>query len=356
MIRICLIAALSLLLAAPSFGEEGVPRYDHIFVIILENKSVDDIIGNGATPVLQALAKQYGLASNFYAEIHPSEGNYVAMLGGDNFAIHDDDAYFCKPKQDDPACSHSGRADYQDHTVTEASLTDQLLAHGLSWKGYFEDIPEPGSPVYRSAGDATRPAALYAVKHNGFMSFRSVQLDPERAARIVGFDALDRDLISGQLPNFAHIVPNQCNDMHGLDGDNVPPDCRKGDMAGLYRRGDQSVDRLVKKLMAAPFWQSAGNNAIIITFDEGGHSNPTHHPEGCCGFEPGSAANFGGGWIATIVITSHGPRGLDDPTAYNHYSLLRTIEDAFGISNYLGHAADSAKGVVAMRPLFAVTP
>ena len=68
---------------------------------------------------------------------------------------------------------------------------------------------------------------------------------------------------------------------------------------------------------------------------------------------PDAPSNFGGGHIPTIVITNHGPRGVSDDTAYNHYSLLRTLEDAFGLRAHLGHAADEAKGVVSMTPLFA---
>jgi hypothetical protein len=68
---------------------------------------------------------------------------------------------------------------------------------------------------------------------------------------------------------------------------------------------------------------------------------------------PDAVSNFGGGHIPTIVITNHGPRGLADPTPYNHYSLLRTIEDAFRLPEHLGRAADTDQGVVAMTPLFA---
>ena len=78
-------------------------------------------------------------------------------------------------------------------------------------------------------------------------------------------------------------------------------------------------------------------------------------PQGCCAYEPGSLANFGGGRVATIVIANHGPRGLQDATPYNHFSLLRTVEDAFGIQEHLGHAADTDKGVLSMQPLFAAS-
>ena len=77
-------------------------------------------------------------------------------------------------------------------------------------------------------------------------------------------------------------------------------------------------------------------------------------PQGCCGSDKDTAANFGGGHIPTVVITNHGPREGGDDTPYNHYSLLRTTEEALGIDEFLGHANDQALGVKAMSPLFAV--
>jgi len=106
---------------------------------------------------------------------------------------------------------------------------------------------------------------------------------------------------------------------------------------------------LVARLQATKAWASADNVAIVITFDEGAGKTR----EGCCAVTPEALSNFGGGHIPTVVITNHGPRGLNDPTPYNHYSLLRTIEDAFRLPDHLGHAADADKGVVAMAPLFA---
>jgi hypothetical protein len=182
------------------------------------------------------------------------------------------------------------------------------------------------------------------------MNFFDVQHDPARAAHIVTFHELDADLALGHLPNFALIVPNQCNEMHGLGGPTVPPDCQSQNTAGLIRRGDKEAGDLVARIQATPAWRSAQNVAIVITFDEGAGRTR----EGCCAVTPDAPSNFGGGHIPTIVITNHGPRGVNDPTPYNHYSLLRTMEDAFGIPQHLGHAADEAKDVVAMAPLFAV--
>jgi phosphatidylinositol-3-phosphatase len=347
--------------AADAGPVDAIPRYEHIFLIIEENKSYTEIIGEQSiAPNINRLSKEYGTATRFYAEVHPSEANYVAMLGGDTFGIHDDDAYYCKPNSSDPFCPASGRADYVDHTVAGRSLVDQLEEHGLTWKAYMESIPAPGSGVARWPTEDKPvpgvPAELYAVKHNGFMTFKRVQDDPRRAEKVVGFDALERDLASGDLPNYAHIVPNQCNEMHGRDnGPSTPEDCRKSNVEGLIRRGDKVLGELVEKIMHSSAWSKSSNSAIVITFDENGKAERTSGPQGCCGYDPKSAANFGGGRIPTIVITNHGVRGVSDPTPYNHYSLLRTTESAFGIDEHLRNADRTSAGVVAMAPLFAVS-
>lgn len=338
----------------------AVPRYSHVFVIIAENKGYELIIGpRTQAPNLNRLAQTYGQASQFFAEVHPSEGNYVAMLGGDTFGIHDDDAIYCKPKTKDSWCPKSRRPDYVSHTLTARSLMDQLEDRGLTWKGYMESLPEPGSLAARwptAAAPVTGvPEQVYAAKHNGFVNFVNVQQDPERATKIVDFRALEQDLASGRLPNYAHIVPNQCNDMHGRDaGPDVPADCTKGNVAGLIARGDRVIGALVRKIMDSSAWKSTENVGIVITFDENDRDERGGPDQGCCGNEPGSAANGGGGRIPTIVITNHGPRGVVDATPYNHYSLLRTTEALFGITEYLRHAADAQRGVVAMAPLFTV--
>lgn len=295
-----------------------VPRYAHIFMIVDENKSYERVMNGEDAPTIAAFAKEYGIATHFYAETHPSEPNYVAMVGGATFGIADD-APFSAP----------------GHTVDAPDLATQLQAARLSWKGYYESLPEPGSLAIRSG--------LYASKHSGFLNFRSVQLDPRRSERIVDFLQLQQDLRSGNIPNFSLIVPNLCNDMHGAIG-LTPFDCWT--TRNLIRRGDNEVKALVSEIMASDAWSSKTNAAIVITFDE----DDAGGTQGCCGTDSRDSTNAGGGHIPTIVMTNHGPRRVTDPTPYSHYSLLRTIEDAFGIRNYLRHAGDA--GVVPMLPLF----
>ena len=205
-----------------------------------------------------------------------------------------------------------------------------------------------------------KPNALYAAKHNGFVNFASVNGAPEAVRRqsFVDFHQLDDDLAADAMPNYAHIVPNQCNDMHGMgNGKNVPPDCNeRGDPVGLIKRGDAMIGMLVDKIMASPVWRAPGNSAIVVTFDENDGGERDAGVQGCCGYDPASRANYGGGRIPTLVITNHGQGSVSDPTPYNHYSLLRTTEAAFGITEYLGHAAEEDRGVTTMSPLFAVKP
>ena len=351
------VAALACLgastaIAATTASDRAIPPYTHIIVIVEENKNYEQILDPAVAPNIAGLAAKYGDATKFFGEVHPSEANYVAMLGGDTFGIHDDDAFYCRAGQVDPFCYGAAAPGYADHTVKTRHLGQQLETVGLTWKGYYENLPEPGSlavvaddPAYRGP---PRNAAFYASKHSGFMNFAAVQHDPRRAEHMVDFRQLDLDLGSNRLPNFALLVPNQCNEMHGLHAPGLPPGCDGAEVPALIGRGDKVVGELVKRIQATSSWRSSDNVAIVITFDEG--SGGTR--EGCCAVTPDAPSNYGGGHIPTIVITNHGSRGVRDDTPYNHYSLLRTVEDAFGLGEHLGHAADTDKGVVPMVRLF----
>lgn len=318
----------------------SVPHYRHIVEIMMENTSYGSIIGNSLAPNLNALASRYGLATNYFGVTHPSEPNYVANIGGSYFGIQDDNQFYCTPAlaATDPNCAGTT----VNHTVSAQSLADQLTAAGMTWKGYFQSLPyvDPSNVV--SSGPAangpysfkwpSNTDALYASKHNPFINFTGTQ---GALSQMVPDNQLGADLLSGGLPNYSLVVPDQCHDMHGTGG------C--SDTNSLIQAGDQYVATTVNEVMSSPTWKE-GNNAIVITWDEDDYSDQGQPGTGCCGADPG------GGHVATIVITNHGPRPVTDNTAYNHYSLLRTFETAFGLP-CLVHACDS--GVPAMAPLFA---
>lgn len=346
-------AVIVLLGAAATPRDMQIPRYNYIFVIMEENKDYGQIVGSPDAPTISTLAKTYGLATRFYAETHPSEPNYVALVGGYTYGIRDDNAYYCKPGDSPARCPGADRPGYVDHTIHAPSLATQLEDAHLTWKNYNESLPAAGSLAVVAtdpkAAGVPRDLFVYASKHSGFINFASVQNDPQRARHIVGFDQLRSDLRSGNIPNFSLIIPNLCDEMHGSSEYDTPEDCEYSHLHELVWRGDKNVHRIVGEIMASRAWTGSDNAAIIITFDEDDHGGT----EGCCGNDPHDPSNRGGGHIATVVVTNHGPRGVRDDTPYNHYSLLRTIEDAFGIHDYLKRAG--APGVVPMLPLFATS-
>jgi acid phosphatase len=259
----------------------GVPAFGHIFLIVLENTEYDRVAGNSSAPYLNALGAQFGLATEYYAVAHPSLPNYLALLGGQTYGVTNDclDCY-----------------------QSAANLADQIEASGRSWKGYFESMPRACF-----AGDSAD--GLYRQKHNPFIYFDRIRQDPARCARLVPLDQLWTDLASGGLPEFVWIGPNMRSSLH-----DAPLD-----------EGDRWLASVLPRVLASPAFQRDG--LLVVTFDEG------QTTLGCCG------RNVGGGRVMTVLASPLVRPGFKSTVAYNHYSLLRTIEDAWGLDR-LGHAAD----------------
>jgi hypothetical protein len=303
--------------------EPAFPHYDHVFLLIDENHGYSQIIGNPAAPHLNRLANTYGLATAYFSVTDPSAPNYVAMMGGNVFGIADDDPYYT-------------------HTVDKPSLVSQLDDARLTWKGYYQGMPYPafrGICYPNRCNGVPDIDPVYASKHNGIIYFKSVQQSEADRHRMVPLEELAGDLFN-EPPAFSYIIPDMCHDMHG-----APVYCidsgANGDVDDnrLVAEGDRFVAQTVDLITHARFW-SRGNNAIIITFDQGADGDTS----GCCDANPGT------GQVATIVITSHGPRGLRDNTPYNHYSLLQTLQKTFGLG-CLEFTCDTAN-VTPMTKLF----
>ena len=326
--------------ASSSSGHSSIRDYRHIVEIMMENTSYGTIIGNPLAPNINALANKYGLATNYFGVTHPSEPNYVANIGGSFFGIKDDNQFYCTPAlaTTDPNCGGTT----VDHTVTAQSLADQLTAAGKTWKGYFQSLPPTpaAGQLVMTGPSANGPYsfkwpsntdALYVSKHNPFVNFTGTQ---GALANMVPDTQLFADLATNSLPNYSLVVPDQCHDMHGTAA------C--GNTSQLIATGDTYVGQLVAAIMGSDAWKH-GRNAIVITWDEDDFSDSGRPGTGCCGADPG------GGHVVTIVITNKSKEHVVDSTAYNHYSLLRSFEDAFDLS-HLAHAGDSV--VPAMTPLF----
>jgi hypothetical protein len=301
-------------LSVGSASAAAFPQYDHVFTIMLENQTLTSLINNPAAPELNALANDYGLASNYTGVGDPSEPNYVGMLAGSTFGLSDDNPYF-----------------WPGHTQNVANLMSQLEAAGKTWKGYLGGLPYAGYKGYcypEKCLGIPDSDPLYASKHNGIVNFANLQT-PAELAKMTPLSQLSTDLASGQVPNLSYIVPDMCHDMHG-----APPFCvdsgngKSIEDTWLTATGDAFVGQTVNQITSSSVW-STGNTAIVIAFDEGSSATTK---------------------TVAIVVTNHGPRGVRDNTAYNHFNLLASLQQTFGLGCLL-----SSCGATPMTPLFQIT-
>jgi len=257
----------------------SLPKFSHVVVIVMENREYPSIIGSSKAPYINSLAQRYASASSFYATTHSSLPNYLAMLSGQTFGL----STTCT------TCHFNA-----------PNLVDQLEGAGISWKAYMDGAP---SACFTGATYGT----TYAKKHNPFVYFDDITGNPARCAKVVPMTRLSTDLTNGALPTFAWITPDLCHDMH---------DC-------TVATGDQFLSTLVP-----PILDALGKNGVLfLTWDEGTTT------AGCCTYATG-------GHIATIVAGPGARSGVTSSKAYDHYSILRTIEDAWGLAR-LANAACS---------------
>lgn len=384
----------------------GVPPLNHVFIIMMENHAYAQVIGNPNEPFVNSYAKSVNFATNYYAVGHPSLTNYLEVTGGSNFGIRDDNSPdwndgTCTPNIANGAVSLETTStaicpiygtgtdaatpaiDFSNETTGPPgaidvdgkvgfvanpktigmTIADQLVASGRTWKSYQESLPPTGAEGVNNADgffsnldDLTTAlpgegqtqsnlVALYAVKHNPFVYFQSVQegFDPQlslkRVADFEGANGLFANLSTGHLPSYSFIVPNQCNDQHGRS--NAGPACefdpndngtQNGLNPGLIYRGDVSVQTLVTAIHDSPVWQE-GQNAIVVVWDENDYSiAPTTNK------------------VLLTVETNYGVKGVRSKNFYTHFSLLKSIEAGFGLP-CLNHACDQSTKV--MSDLFA---
>jgi Phosphoesterase family/Calcineurin-like phosphoesterase/Bacterial Ig domain len=265
-------------------AQNGIPNFDHIVLIMLENRDFGTAIDPKQMPQLTALEQKYVLLTNYYAVTHPSLPNYIALMSGSTQGITSD-------------CTNC--------FLNQPNLADEIEASGRTWKAYLEDLP---SPCF--VGDSGK----YAQKHNPLIYFDSIRLNTARCDRsILPLTSLDSDLANKTLPNFIYIMPNLCNSGH---------DCSAA-------VADNWVGGMVAKLQGS---QALGDNSlIIIDFDEGSDQDTA----GCCGL-PTPA----GGQVAPVLISPSTPQGFTDNTPYSHYSMLKTILTAWKLPD-LGNTAQA---------------
>src|ERR1700682_1973484 len=374
---------------------------------MMENHAYAQIVDNPNAPFTNKLAKSANSANNYFAIAHPSLTNYLEVVGGSNFGILNDNSPDWHVTTCTTALA-SGIPSFDVSTspnvcpiwgtgtdaatpvfdltneTTPPSITsvtnidgiqsipaakntvgkmigDQLAGSGKSWKSYQESLPPVGPDrVNNSDGFYTdnnvNPITsglpnekqtlikLYAVKHNPFVYFRSVQegLNDDNSLKntvgVEGARGLFDDLNSGHVPEFSFIAPNQCNDQHGRG--NAGPACdfdpstlgtQVGLNPGLIYLGDLTIRTLVKAIHASPAWKD-GRNAIVLLWDENDYSATPNTNQ-----------------VLVIVDTNYGASGVQSTQRYTHFSLLKTLEGGFGLP-CLNHACDAS--VKVMSDLF----
>ena len=254
-----------------------MPAFDHIYLIVLENEAANSIVGNSRAPYLNQLISQYGLTTNYTAVAHPSQPNYLALWSGSPQGVRDDGV----------------------HRLNTTQLGDQLDAAGKSWKVFAENLPvanKAGQPICFTGATASGGpdgSGTYARKHEPAISFLDVSNDAPRCiSHLTDFSHFDPAVANLEL-----IVPNLCNDMH-----NCP-----------LATGDAWLQSwLSPHILDTPTWRDT-NSALFITWDEG------------------TSNKGGGGPVATIVVSKQTPPGYRSNVPHDHYSLLRSIEDSWGL-------------------------
>jgi phosphatidylinositol-3-phosphatase len=337
--------SLFLLLAIPSVAQR--PPIQHVFIIVLENKSFAETFGpNSPAPYLsKQLTSQGELLSNYFAIGHNSLPNYIALVSGQapNFVTQGD----CQIYQDFVPNS-SIQVNVNGQTVGQGcvfpvevqTIAGQLAAHQLTWRGYMEDMPGPCTHPALNTQDQTQTAKVgdqYAARHNPFVYFHSIIGAPSCAASDVPLSQLPADLTQqATTPNYVFITPNLCHDGHDSP-------CVDGEPGGLVS-ADAFLRQWVPQILASPAYQHDG--LLLILFDEAEFSGTNADTSACCNEIPGPNSPLpgitgpGGGRVGAVVLSKFVRPGTIVATPYNHYSLLRTIEDLFGL-DHLGFAGQT---------------
>ncbi|WP_240954236.1 alkaline phosphatase family protein [Solimonas marina] len=362
---------LVMLAACGGGGDAGVaPVSDHIghvFLIVMENKSYDRTFGDDGAPYLgKQLPTQGVLLENYYATGHASLDNYVAMISGQapNALTQADCPRLSEFLPLAPVVNGQVVGVGCLYPTSVPSIADEFRAAGISWKGYMQDMGnEPDRYDPSLAASDTRPQGprtcghgtvdgkddtqsatatdQYATRHDPFMYFHSIIDDQTYCdEHVVNLDdALADDLKRvDTTPAFSFITPNLCDDGHDSN-------CADGEVGGLTGV-DRFLQKWVPRILNSPAYQQDG--LLIITYDESTNSasNPSDM-DACCG-ESGSLSQLllqpgilgpGGGRVGAVLISPFIAPGTVSSVPYNHYSLLRSISDIFGVA-YLGHAAD----------------
>jgi hypothetical protein len=344
-----LVAALALGGALPARAS-ALPPIKHVFVVVLANKDYAQTFARGSkAPYLARTLRAEGLTlTHYYAIGHLSLDNYIAMISGQapNPVTQADCQFF---QEFVPAIATSDGQYIGMGCVYPSkvkTIADQFAVRGIRWKGYMEDMANGGPGQARSCRhpplngrDETQRAKVgdqYASRHNPFVYFHSIIDSRASAKNDVDYRKLARDLRSLRTtPSYAMIVPNLCRDGH--DDPCVNDKSHPGGLPKI----NAWLRREIPKLLASPGFRDDG--LVIVTFDEAESDgsaccNERHGPNtpNPAGPIPGP----GGGRVGAVLISPFVRPGSVVSTPYNHYSLLRSLENLFRLP-HLGYAGQA---------------
>jgi phosphatidylinositol-3-phosphatase len=266
-------ATLSFTISAVTGKPSGAP-FEHVIIVMEENADYSSVVGSSSAPYMNSLANKYGLATQYYANTHPSIGNYFVLTTG--HTLTNDDAQ--TP---------------QSFPVSVDNVVRELLAAGKSWKAYAESIPSVGYV----GGDATGPdGGRFYTRHVPLPFMTDVQNDAAQRQNIVPFTQFAADLSTNALPDYSFVTPNGCNDAH---------DCSLT-VADTWLK--KNIDPLIN---TASFQK---NGLLIILFDESG-----------------SDSTNGGGRIPAILVSPFSKLGFKSSHVYQHQSVLRLMLEGLGV-------------------------
>ncbi|MCA1831586.1 MAG: alkaline phosphatase family protein [Actinomycetota bacterium] len=348
---------LSPLTSRAGSGLEGVHSFSHVVVLVLENENFSDTWDPAKAPYLNSLKGNAVFADRYYATGHASLDNYIAMMSGQPdqpiTGTDCDGGGLARAVTEripggsflDPVAEAAAQitnnfwscVQGQSLMANGRNFADQLEENGISWKGYMDGMPEPCfhapydptdlRPDPYQGNSRQPPAYDYADRHNPFIYFDDIVGDHARCqAHVRPYTELAGDLAYDTLPPFAFITPDTCHDGH----DNP---CSNGLPGGLTS-ADLWLHQEVPALLT---YLNAHDGALIITLDENGFTD-TSNPPGCCSGGLGGVLPGFGGRIGLLALGAGITQSVVS-TPYDHMSLLRTLEDSFGISEHLNNAA-----------------
>jgi phosphatidylinositol-3-phosphatase len=301
--------------SGPDRSASEIPQFEHVFVVVEENQSYDDVIGSTQDmPYFNSLARDYGVATNYYANAHPSVNNYFMMTAG-------------RTAFSSLTTEFGFLANLHPAIVGGENVASILTDNNKTWKAYLEGLPKEGSLTSKDGG--------YVKRHDPFAFFETVVRGtpghPQQLSNLVPFAPnFERDLQNRTFPNYSFVVPDIHDDGH--DNAKTHREAGCGDHAALQQI-DQWLSRNIRPLVEDADFKRSG--LLIIVFDEACSRGSKADDR----LDPKQPSLRGGGHIPALIISSKTKPGTTSDQLLHHESLLRLCLRALGIQKFPGAAA-----------------